>query len=277
MNNSWTARQYVVFRLIFGTYLLIHFWQLIPWGAEMFSNLGVLPESNESPLTYLFPNILAVLDFPIFVKALLVVGVLLSVLFALGIYDRMAAVILWYIWACLYGRNPLISNPSLPYIGLLLLSHACLPRLSFKLLKKPETTVWKLSPPIYLAVWALMALGYSYSGYTKLISPSWMDGTALIRVLENPLAYNGSLKYFILSMPEICLMFATWGALMFEVSFAPLALFKSIRPFLWAAMLLMHLSLLLLIDFCDLSMGMVMLHLFTFDPGWIKKELPTLD
>lgn len=32
----------------------------------------------------------------------------------------------------------------------------------------------------------------------------------------------------------------------------------------------MHLGLIALIDFADLSLGMVMLHLFTFDPGWVK-------
>jgi hypothetical protein len=31
----------------------------------------------------------------------------------------------------------------------------------------------------------------------------------------------------------------------------------------------MHLSLIALIDFADLSLGMVLIHLFTFDPGWV--------
>jgi predicted DCC family thiol-disulfide oxidoreductase YuxK len=39
-------------------------------------------------------------------------------------------------------------------------------------------------------------------------------------------------------------------------------------------MLMMHFSLLVLIDFADLSLGMVMLHLFTFDPAWIKPRQP---
>jgi predicted DCC family thiol-disulfide oxidoreductase YuxK len=35
----------------------------------------------------------------------------------------------------------------------------------------------------------------------------------------------------------------------------------------------MHLALILLIDFADLSLGMVMLHLFTFDPAWIRPRV----
>jgi predicted DCC family thiol-disulfide oxidoreductase YuxK len=38
-------------------------------------------------------------------------------------------------------------------------------------------------------------------------------------------------------------------------------------------MLLMHLALIALIDFADLSLGMVMIHLFTFDPGWIRPRM----
>ncbi len=56
----------------------------------------------------------------------------------------------------------------------------------------------------------------------------------------------------------------------FELLFAPLALSRRLRPFLWAGMLAMHLGLMALIDFADLSFGMVILHLFTFDPGWIR-------
>jgi predicted DCC family thiol-disulfide oxidoreductase YuxK len=35
-------------------------------------------------------------------------------------------------------------------------------------------------------------------------------------------------------------------------------------------MLSMHLALIGLIDFADLSLGMVMIHLFTADPGWVR-------
>jgi predicted DCC family thiol-disulfide oxidoreductase YuxK len=37
-------------------------------------------------------------------------------------------------------------------------------------------------------------------------------------------------------------------------------------------MLGMHLSLITLIDFADLSAGMVMLHFFAFDPAWVKSK-----
>ncbi len=276
MTNGWSGGQYSLFRVIFGAYLFIHFGQLIPWGTELFSNQGVLPQASASPLIYVFPNILAVWDSPAFVTALLVMAAGGSVFFAIGYYDRVAAILVWYIWACLFGRNPLIANPSLPYVGWLLLAHACLPPAPYGSWAARDRVdpvgSWQMPGSIYAVAWILMAVGYSYSGYTKLVSPSWVDGTAAVRVLENPLARPGLIREMLLSLPDGMWRLATWGSLVGELAFAPLALFRLLRPWLWGLMLLMHLSLMVLIDFADLSFGMVMLHLFTFDPAWVQPK-----
>ncbi len=67
MTNGWTGGQYSLFRLIFGTYLLVHFAHLLPWGAEVYSNQGVLADGALSPLLTIFPNILALWDGPLMV------------------------------------------------------------------------------------------------------------------------------------------------------------------------------------------------------------------
>ena len=277
--NGWTGGQYSLFRMIFGSYLCIHFLQLLPWGTELFSNQGALPEATASPLLYAFPNVFAVSDSPLFVTALLSIACVLSGLLAVGAYDRWAAVGLWYVWACVFGRNPLIANPSLPFIGWLLLAHACLPTAPYGSWagrgRSDPAGEWGLPQAIYLAAWAIMALGYSYSGYTKLISPSWLDGTALARVLENPLARPGFVRELILDLPVGALQLATWGALGLELAFAPLALLRRLRPWLWGGMLAMHLGLIVVIDFADLSLGMLMLHVFTFDPAWLPPRKAT--
>ena len=128
LSNGWTGGQYSIFRVIFGTYLAIHFAQLMPWAAELFSDQGVLPQATPSPFIHLFPNVLALFDGPVLVTALLGIAVGLSILFAIGWHDRWLALLLWYIWACLFGRNPLISNPSLPFVGWMLVAHAFLPQ-----------------------------------------------------------------------------------------------------------------------------------------------------
>src|SRR5262245_12418864 len=225
MNNGWTRGQYGIFRVVFGLYLLQHFLALLPWGRELFSSAGVLPRASLSPLTHLFPNILALADSPAFVTACLVTAAVLSMFFIIGKYDRIAALLIWYLWACFYGRNPLIGNPSMPFIGWLLLAHLLIPSVSRR---EPGESMsgWRMPKDIYLAAWILMSLAYTYSGYTKLVSTSWVDGSALSRVLANPLARDTIIRVFLLSLPAWVLKAATWSGLALELSFAPLALLR---------------------------------------------------
>ena len=274
--NGWTGGQYSVFRALLGAYLAVHFATLVPWGAELFSSAGMLPEASASPLAHAFPNVLTWFDAPWFVTALLVAATAASLLLALGAADRPAAVLLWYVGACLLGRNPLVASPALPYVGWMLLAHALVPRAPFGALASRGRTDpdggWRLPQGIFVAAWVAMAVGYAYSGITKLGSPSWVDGSAISEVLANPLARDTGLRVWLLALPPSVLQVATWSALALEIGFAPLALSRRLRPWLWLAMLGMHGSLIALVDFADLSLGMVLLHGFTFDPAWLRRR-----
>jgi len=272
--SSWTGGQYSLYRGALGAYLAVHLASLIPYGAEVFSDNGVLPSAALSPLAGWFPNVFAVAGAPWVVAAALFAGVASALAFAAGWKDRWAAAVLWYVWACLLGRNPLIANPSIPYVGWLLLAHLFIPTAPYGSWdargRDNPGGGWTMPRPLFAAAWAVMAVSYSYSGLTKLQSPSWFDGTAFSYVLGNPLTRGHWAVDFLAGLPVWILKSLTWGALGAELLFAPLALSARLRPFLWTAMLAMHLSLIGLVDFADLSLGMVMFHLFTFDPAWVK-------
>ena len=274
MQHGWTGGQYSLYRIVFGGYLAVHFALLMPYGGELFSNAGLLPDGAASPLLYLFPNLLAVADDPAVVTVLLGLAVFASLLLALGKWDRIAALLCWYALACLFGRNPLIANPSLPYVGWLLLVHAVLPASPFGSFSARNRVDpggnWHMPASIFAVAWILMAVGYTYSGLAKLNSPSWLDGTAFLELLQNPLARDHLLNAWMAALPLPILKGFTWGALAGELLFAPLAIFRRCRPWLWLLMLAMHLGLLLMIDFADLTLGMIVLHLFTFNPDWLK-------
>jgi predicted DCC family thiol-disulfide oxidoreductase YuxK len=231
-----------------------------------------------SPLAHLFPNVLSLYDEPLFVQGLLALGALAAIPLALGRFDRAAALLLWYLWACLLGRNPLISNPSLPFIGWMLLAHVLIPPAPYGSWaargRVDSRGRWAMPRPVFLAAWIVMALGYTYGGVTKLVSPSWADGTALSHVLANPLARPGPLREGLLAVPPLLMRLATWSALALELLFAPLALSRRLRPWIWLAMVGMHLGLLVLVDFADLTCGMLLVHLFTVDPAWIRARDP---
>jgi len=263
--NDWSADAYAVFRWALGLYLALHFAALVPWAAELWSSSGMLPDAALSPLAYAFPNVLSWLDAPAFVTMLVAAGAMLSLLLAVGLGDRPVAFFLWYLLACLFGRNPLIANPSLPFVGWLLLAHA----LVGPSRAQREAGGWRLPAPVFACAWLVMAAGYSYSGVTKLVSPSWLDGSALADVLANPLARPGPIRETVASLPGPLLSLASWAGLALELFFLPLALVPRLRPWIWTAMVGMHLTLIVLIDFADLTAGMLLVHLFTLDPRWI--------
>jgi predicted DCC family thiol-disulfide oxidoreductase YuxK len=275
--SGWTGGHYSLFRFLFAGYLAIHFAGLVPWGSEMFSSEGALPEGSASPLLRLFPNVLAVWDAPIVITAMLVAAAGLAVLLCAGYWDRAAALGIWYIQACLVGRNPLINDPGLPYVGWILLAMVFIPAAPYgSWARRRQTdpgTGWRTPAALHNGAWILMALGYSYSGYTKLASQSWVDGTAFRWIMESPLARPNLLREAALALPDGVLQVATWGVLGLEIAFAPLALVPGLRPWLWCGMVVIHVGIMATADFVGASLGIVMLHLFTFDPAWVPARM----
>lgn len=276
IHNGWTGGQFSLFRMLFGTYLFIHFIQLLPWATEVFSSQGMLANSSYSPLIHAFPNILAWSDAPVFVQLFIGFAALASIFFMLGYRDKLAAFFMWYVLACLFTRNPLIANPSLPYTGWMLLACCFIPSAPYGSLPARNHAYlekrWYMPNEIFIAAWIVLAVSYSYSGYTKLLSPSWVDGNNIRFVLENPLARDYFLRDFFLWLPPVCLKLLTWSVLYIELFFAPLVLFARLRPVMWTAMLVIQCGFAFLLNFPDLTAAMILFHLFTFNPAWVKPK-----
>lgn len=270
--NGWTGAQWSLVRGALGIYLAIHFASLIPWGAELFSSVGAIPTASHSPLLRAFPNVFALVDAPGFITATLCAAIVSSVAFAVGYKTRWVAIFTWYIWACLLGRNPLIINPGIPYIGWILLLFAALPdapNLSLDARGQDDPArAWELPRPLWATAWIVMVVGYSYSGWMKLSSPSWIDGSSIQHVLSSPLARPTFLREWLLQWPSL-LQALTWSTLALELFAAPIALWSRARPHLWLALVGLHLGIIATVDFADLTIGMLMIHLVTFDPAWI--------
>lgn len=255
---------FAIFRSLFGVYLALHFAMLAPYAAELFGVNGILPDPSLNPTYGLFPN---PLNFPLtdpLLTGLLWALVGVSVLFAAGVWRPGAALLLWFGWTALFHRNNLISNPSLPYIGLLLILCALVPAGEAFVPGRVRDPTWRMPVWIPRCAWILMGVGYTFSGLTKLGSPSWMDGSALVRLLENPLARPGPIRDSVLQLPPILLRMGSWSILILEIACAPLFLWKNSRPWVWSALVCMHVGIVLGVDFADLSVGMLMIHLFAW-------------
>ncbi len=246
------------FRCLFGVYLTLHFVELIPYATELFGPTGMIDDPALNPTYEIFPNILNVVNPTIFMISLVCV----SILFATGHYWRSAAIYLWYGWACLLNRNVLITNPGIAYVGWLLLAMVLIP---------PDSKN-RVPRDIYWAAWVLSCLGYTLSGIHKLQCASWIDGSALLHVLSSPIARDNFLVDLLVQSPPIVLKISTWGSLALEIAALPLGLFVHTRKWIWIALLLMHLGVMFLIDFVDLTLGVLMIHFFTFDLNWLSKK-----
>ena len=269
--KNYSSETFGVFRIVFGTYLLIHFIQLIPFGTEIWSNKGILPNENVN-LTYGFPNLLNQFDDPNHISIVLYILCFCSIILISGFQRQFIAIVLWLGWMFLFNRNNLISNPSIPFVGWLLLCCIVIPKgEKFTLFSIPKTK-WEIPRIIIIGAWIIMSVSYTISGIDKLNAPSWANGDAIYYLLQNPLARNWDVRTFFLSFPRSVLKGITFSILFIEISFAFFAIFKRTRFLIWTLMIIAHLGILLLVDFADLTLGMLMIHVFTFDYNWIKKQ-----
>jgi predicted DCC family thiol-disulfide oxidoreductase YuxK len=269
--KHYSGYQFTGFRVVLGLYLAVHFGTLIPYAGELFRRSGMVPNPRLNPIFAIFPNALSLMDSPLGVQLFLGGLCLLALVFVLGWRRRAAALLLWFGWACLLNRNSLIANPGISYVGWLLLACALIPPgepLAWAPGAGPKRP-WAMPPMLYWGTWWLMAAGYTLSGLHKLQSPSWIDGSALAQVLNNPLARPHGLRQWLLGLPPSALRLATWSALLLEIGFLPLCLFRVTRKWAWLLFIGFHLGILTVVNFADLTLGVLMIHLFTFDARWV--------
>ena len=263
-----SAHQFSVLRLLLASYVLIHFVSLFPSAVDLFSNVGMVSDPSILPTWGILPNVFWISDSPAMVYGVLGAGVLLSLALALGLKRRLVALGLWFVWMSLFNRNILISNPALPFVGLLLLIMAALPAGEPYAVDDPVEG-WEFPAWVYWGVLLSLMGGYTASGCHKLMSPSWLDGSALRHVLELPLARINIVRDGLLALPDSLIQGMTWTALGMEVFALPLTLIPATRRWIWLGLLLMNLSILLVIDFADLTFGILVMHAFCFHQAWL--------
>jgi predicted DCC family thiol-disulfide oxidoreductase YuxK len=267
----YPAYQFAIFRVIFGLYLLIHFLYLIPVAGEIWSSSGLISDVRFNPTYGAFPNILYLFDSTLAVTLFVSMMTLLSFFVMIGFFRRTSALLLWYGWASLFHQNNLILNPGLPMVGWLLLALVLIPKGEGWGVEKEEES-WAMPPVLYWGAWVIVGVAYTISGIDKAMAPSWIDGSAITHLLNNPLARDYFIRDLLLSTPELFRQILTWSALLLEIGFALLVIFSRTRMIAWFMIMTMHLGILMIVDFPDLTLGVMMIHLFTFDARWFQTE-----
>lgn len=273
MRNGWTGGQYSLFRAFLGALFFAHFVRLGLGKMEALLSAGALTGKFNGRLIDLLPGIA---DRPPAILVIVLSAAVAALFFGAGKFDRIAAIWMWCVLVYLACCYPVIGEPSFPFAGWLLIVHCFLPRGPYGSLaaagRADPGDNWVLPRKVFLAVWLVMAMTYTCSGYAKLMTPSWLGGTAVPDVLE--LARNPILRRGLQAAPEFVLKLVTWGALCLELLFAPVACFRILRPWLWAVMFLLQLGRFVVFGFGDPFPGLIVVHLFLFDPAWIRGWQP---
>jgi hypothetical protein len=277
LTPRWFPPVLAVVRVAVGVQLAVHYARVLPFAATLYSREGMLPDAALNPVR--FPWLaLGQADAPWMIEAFVFGLVLLALAYAAGWFTRTSGVLLALAAAALWHRNLLTLNPSLPYLGFWLVAQAFAspdPPWSVDrwLARRAgrQRFAERLPRDVLGALWVVYTVGYSWSGWTKLLSPSWQEGSAVARLLRGPVALDNALAHAVAALPDPLLAVATWGTVALELLAAPLALSRRLRPALWLALLGLHAGLLALVGLQDISWGMLVTHLALFDARWLDR------
>jgi predicted DCC family thiol-disulfide oxidoreductase YuxK len=277
MSNQWTGGQYSLFRVVLGTYLLIHFAPISSRLADVENAIGRLPASV-NPLFHFFPNLLLWNDSPWLVVACIGSAALASAFLIIGFKDRVVAAWLWYVISCLAGIDALAAHPDLQLVKWVLLAHAFVPASPYGSLaasgRADPAGGWRMPKAVFAAAWILISLLYSYNGFITLFNPRAGEILPLLSIAQNHFPESNLFHDRLVDAPLFIHRIANFWIGGVALLFAPLALIDSTRRWLWAAMLI-NFCVLFLANLGEFSLALFLVHAVIFDPGWIRPSKTT--
>ncbi len=257
------ARLRRVARAVVGGFLAIRFATWLPHAEDLFGPEGTVSSAGLNPFP--IPALTPMLD-AVFAAPSLIVGALLvlSLVHASGRLPRASALLLFVGMALCFHRNQLILNPSMPFLAWWMLSHAVMPRED----GADREPFWRRYRDV---TWWITGLAYTYSGVTKLMSPSWQRGQAGALIMGSPLGRDHLLVQTLERWPQL-LTAGTYAMLWVELAMLPLALCRRTRPYALVALIGLHLSLLATVNIADITVGMLVFHVTQLEAGWFGRS-----
>ena len=279
--NSWTtfwftptpATPLALLRIAFG--LVSTGWTLSLLGngnfAAFFHRDGILPDTNWHAAPSLW-SVLRIWTTDNSANVLWVVLLIACILLTLGLFTRVAAVLVFIGIVSFERRNPFLFNSGDGLLRLLALFLVFAPAgayLSLDRLRRSRDRFWEVplvsSFAIRLMQVQLTAL-YLGSVWAKLSGASWNDGTAISYALRVEDLHRFALPGF-LSSSQLIANLATYGTLAIESALAILVWNRRLRPWVLGAGVLLHLSISYGIRVGFFTLGVLTLYLAFLSPG----------
>ena len=272
----YTGGQYSLVRAVFAIGLMGYLLGVLPEAAWYYSSQGLLRGTPPGAIFGLVPSVLMFNDSPVFVTLLVLFAALLTIPLAAGWFDRVSAALLWYVLASLHWRWPAASDATLPLIGWLLLAHVLTPPRPYGAWsgrhRADAGASWRMPLRLHVLAWMLLALAYSATGLTRLTAgPALAEHAGALAETINARVFSlVGLGDFATMALRAGLVALTLAVVAVEVAFVPLALSDRTRPLVWCWTLIVHQVLLGSVLAGQTHPGLLMLHVFCFDPAWIR-------
>lgn len=247
VTNGWTGGQYSLYRAILGTFLAAQF-------ARFLARLIELARSEDG---------LPLLGSPSWTMAVvLLAGMAGSVLLAVGLRDRVAAIVAPAAWITVHLSAPNLFHHPLAAVWILLVAHALLPPAPFGSIEArgriDPAGGWSMPTRILSAVWILLGLVYGAIGVVLLVGRASLDVS--------------DFRHALLTLPDPLRRAMTWSVAGAMLLFGGLVLIRKTRALAWGVLCLILLGTIALTRFDSTALGMVALLLFTFDPAWVRSR-----
>ncbi|HEV8325141.1 MAG TPA: DCC1-like thiol-disulfide oxidoreductase family protein [Myxococcota bacterium] len=238
--NGWTGGQYSVWRVALGLWLAVHLVRLLVGGAAA-------PLLAAGPAGRWLPSGAGVAVTWLFCAACLASAVAL----AIGLFDRVAALVLAVGWAGLHGVDLRAADPGMAALSAVLVLHAAVPPAPYgswaRRGQADPGVRWAKPGFVHAAGWALLVLGYAWAGWGARSSLSLCAGGG----------------------PPVRGLLAAG-----QLAFAALALVPPLRRCLWVVGLGLLVVPLAAGTAAVPGAGLVLLQLFCFDPSWVPAVRP---
>ncbi len=194
--------------------------------------------------------------------------VLASVALVVGIGRRGGALVAFAADSMLLELDGAVRSPELPLVRLLLLVFVLLPVVEPCLWRPTTTTAPSAATRRHLrgaslVVWAALAVGMVTAGISKLVGgdDAWLSGDAVGVLIEQSAWVRPGARDLLMTWPAPLLAVLGYGALFLEVG-APALVLQWARWPWWIASSCMHLCALVLFSIPQVSMGLLVVHLF---------------
>lgn len=266
---SLEEKMFIWWRFLFGAYFIYYAVRTIPYLEEIYGREGIVPDISLNWTYGIFPNLFSFISTEQ-LPLLLHLGIIVSALFLLfGYFPRAAAFIIWFLQTTLYNRNVLTGEPSLAFVGLLLLTLTLIPNQP-SLLRKREYREMEVPYFVFFLPVFIFCLTFTVSAIDKSMSSSWLSGKALMQMLNMGIIKDNFIVHFFISQPALVSAFS-YLAVLVQFSCFPLMVLGFYRMAL-ILNFLAFLCIFYLIDINQVIYGMLFFYsFFLLDVSFLRK------